>query len=102
MWLGAALILTAASAALVATQGLDDAAAAPTDTQKSNTPKMGHPYLDEFGNICQDKMEMMQHVEYEKQIMCKAREEIRMDIFSSYRKKIVLFFPGENERALPR
>lgn len=73
MWLGAALILTAASAALVATQGLDDAAAAPTDTQKSNTPKMGHPYLDEFGNICQDKMEMMQHVEYEKQIMCKVK-----------------------------
>ena len=72
MWLGAALIVTAASA-LVATQSLDDAAA-PTDTQKSNTPKMGHPYLDEFGNICQDKMEMMQHVEYEKQIMCKARE----------------------------
>ena len=55
MWLGAALILTAASAALVATQGLDDAAAAPTDTQKSNTPKMGHPYLDEFGTFAKTR-----------------------------------------------
>ena len=95
MWLGAALILTAASA-LVATQGLDDAAA-PTDTQKSNTPKMGHPYLDEFGNICQDKMEMMQHVEYEKQIMCKAREEMHGIFFKlekdcSFMASLIFFF----------
>ena len=37
--------------------------------------EMGHPYLDEFGNICQDKMETMQHVEYDKQIVCKVRWE---------------------------
>ena len=30
----------------------------------------GHPYLDEEGNICQDKMEVMQHVEYDTQIHC--------------------------------
>ena len=30
----------------------------------------GHPYLDEEGNICQDKMEVMQHVEYDTQIRC--------------------------------
>ena len=32
--------------------------------------KEGHPYLDEEGNICQDKMEVMQHVEYDTQIHC--------------------------------
>lgn len=35
--------------------------------------KLSPPYLDEFGNICQDKMEMMQHVEYDKQIVCKVK-----------------------------
>ena len=37
-------------------------------TKPSN--KEGHPYLDEEGNICQDKMEVMQHVEYDTQIHC--------------------------------
>ena len=32
--------------------------------------KAGHPYLDEEGNICQDKMEVMQHIEYDTQIHC--------------------------------
>ena len=29
------------------------------------------PYLDEEGNICQDKIEVMEHVEYDTQIHCK-------------------------------
>ena len=33
--------------------------------------RSSQPYLDEEGNICQDKMEMMQHVEYDTQIHCK-------------------------------
>ena len=37
-------------------------------TKPSN--KEGHPYLDEEGNICQDKMEVMQHIEYDTQIHC--------------------------------
>ena len=40
----------------------------PINSIQSN--KEGHPYLDEEGNICQDKMEMMQHVEYDTQIRC--------------------------------
>lgn len=67
MWLGAALVLTATALVAQGTSADGD------DTNKSNKPKMGHPYLDEYGNICQDKMEMMQHVEYEKQIMCKVK-----------------------------
>ena len=39
------------------------------------TTKMGRPYLDENGSICQDKMEMMEHVEYDKQIMCKVLQQ---------------------------
>ena len=35
--------------------------------------KAGHPYLDEEGNICQDKMEVMQHVEYDTQIHCEVK-----------------------------
>ena len=35
--------------------------------------KKGHPYLDEEGNICQDKMEVMEHVEYDTQIHCQVK-----------------------------
>ena len=40
----------------------------PINSKQNN--KKGHPYLDEEGNICQDKMEVMQHVEYDTQIRC--------------------------------
>ena len=30
----------------------------------------GHPYLDEEGNICQDRKEIIQRVEYDTQIHC--------------------------------
>lgn len=66
MWLGALIVTTA----LVAGRASADSGAH-HDSQQ--TKKMGRPYLDEFGNICQDKMEMMEHVEYENQIMCKVK-----------------------------
>lgn len=44
-----------------------------THHDHQQTTKMGRPYLDENGSICQDKMEMMEHVEYDKQIMCKVK-----------------------------
>ena len=44
-----------------------------TVAKSGGNDKIGPPYLDEEGNICQDKMEMMQHVEYEKQIVCKVK-----------------------------
>ena len=40
------------------------------DSARKQRSKEGHPYLDEEGNICQDKMEVMQHVEYDTQIHC--------------------------------
>ena len=30
----------------------------------------GHPYLDEEGNICQDRKEIIQRLEYDTQIHC--------------------------------
>ena len=41
--------------------------------------KEGYPYLDEEGNICQDKMEVMQHVEYDTQIHCQVKSIVRKD-----------------------
>ena len=40
---------------------------------RQNNKKASYPYLDEEGNICQDKMEVMQHVEYDTQIHCQVQ-----------------------------
>jgi len=71
MWFGfVQLVSLTAMTTLVTLAAFADAA---SETSNKQSAKMGHPYLDELGNICQDKMEMMQHVEYDKQIMCKVR-----------------------------